>query len=193
MKKRAAWVAVLLALLWASPSTAFFLDEERTLQVTGKTMVQTSWRLEDSDSNGRTCLLTGGSKCENFTFPTTKTGHMIQQRNMLDVEFFHNVAGWLGHEFTLLDRLSYRCITIGFPLLTIGILTGSIWLKTTKGGYLDWQDGRQTASLLIWFLYAGLLHGRLIAGWRGRRIAWMNVIGFLVILITFLQLSHFQK
>ena len=93
----------------------------------------------------------------------------------------------------VLDRLSYRCITIGFPLLTVGILTGSIWLKTTQGGYLNWQDGRQTASLLIWFLYAGLLHGRLIAGWRGRRIAWMNVIGFLVILVTFLQLSHFQK
>lgn len=93
----------------------------------------------------------------------------------------------------LLDRLSYRCISIGFPLLTIGILTGAIWLKSIQGGYIDWQDGRQTASLLIWFLYAGILHGRLIAGWRGRRIAWMNVIGFLVILVTFLELSHFQK
>ena len=77
--------------------------------------------------------------------------------------------------------------------LTLGILTGSIWLKTVQGGYVDWQDGRQTASLLIWFLYAGLLHGRLIAGWRGRRVAWMNVIGFLVILVTFLQLSHFLE
>ena len=93
----------------------------------------------------------------------------------------------------VLDRLSYRCISIGFPLLTVGILTGSIWLKTLQGAYIDWQDGRQTASLLTWFLYAGLLHGRLIAGWRGRRVAWMNVIGFLVILVTFLQLSHFQK
>ncbi len=93
----------------------------------------------------------------------------------------------------VLDRLSYRCISIGFPLLTIGILTGAIWLKSIQGGYIDWQDGRQTASLLIWFLYAGILHGRLIAGWRGRRVAWMNVIGFLVILVTFLQLSHFQQ
>lgn len=93
----------------------------------------------------------------------------------------------------VLDRLSYRCISIGFPLLTVGILTGAIWLKTIQGAYIDWQDGRQTASLLTWFLYAGLLHGRLIAGWRGRRVAWMNVIGFLVILVTFLQLSHFQR
>ena len=92
----------------------------------------------------------------------------------------------------VLDRLSYRCISIGFPLLTLGILTGSVWLKTVQGRYVDWQDGRQTASLLIWFLYAGLLHGRLVAGWRGRRVAWMNVIGFLVILVTFLRVSHFQ-
>lgn len=93
----------------------------------------------------------------------------------------------------VLDRLSYRCISIGFPFLTIGILIGSIWLKTVQGGYIDWQDGRQTATLLTWFLYAALLHGRLIAGWRGRRVAWMNIIGFLVILSTFLKLSHFMN
>ncbi len=93
----------------------------------------------------------------------------------------------------VLDRLSYRCISIGFPFLTLGILTGSIWLKSVQGGYIDWQDGRQTATLLTWFLYAALLHGRLIAGWRGRRVAWMNIVGFLVILLTFLNLSHFMK
>ena len=93
----------------------------------------------------------------------------------------------------VLDRLSYRCISIGFPFLTLGILTGVIWLKTAQGSYIDWQDGRQTATLLTWFLYAALLHGRLIAGWRGRRVAWMNIVGFLVILLTFLNLSHYTK
>jgi ABC-type transport system involved in cytochrome c biogenesis permease subunit len=71
------------------------------------------------------------------------------------------------------------------------MLTGSLWLRTIQGGYIDWGDGKQTATLLTWFLYAALLHGRLIAGWRGRRVAWMNVIGFLVILVTFLTLAHF--
>ncbi len=93
----------------------------------------------------------------------------------------------------VLDRLSYRCISIGFPFLTLGILTGSIWLKTVQGGYIEWQDGRQTATLLAWFLYAAILHGRLISGWRGRRVAWLNIVGFLVILLTFLKLSHFMK
>jgi len=93
----------------------------------------------------------------------------------------------------VLDGLSYRCISIGFPFLTLGILTGSIWLNRTQGGYIDWTDGRQTATLLTWFLYAALLHGRLIAGWRGRRVAWLNIVGFLVILATFLKLSHFMN
>ncbi len=93
----------------------------------------------------------------------------------------------------VLDRLSYRCIGFGFLFLTLGILIGSIWLHTLQGGYIDWQDGRQTSTLLTWFLYAALLHGRLNAGWRRRRVAWMNIIGFLVILSTFLTLSHFMK
>ena len=92
-----------------------------------------------------------------------------------------------------LDRMTYRCISIGFPCLTLGILTGVIWLKQTSGNYVDWQDGRQTATLLTWFLYAAILHGRLIVGWRGRRVAWMNIIGFLIILLTFLTLAHFTK
>ncbi len=92
-----------------------------------------------------------------------------------------------------LDRFSYRCISIGFPFLTLGILTGAVWLRTTKGIYIDWQDGRQTSTLLTWFLYSALLHGRLVAGWRRRRIAWMNVLCFVVILVTFLGLSHFME
>jgi len=93
----------------------------------------------------------------------------------------------------VLDRLSYRCIGFGFLFLTLGILIGSLWLYSVQGGYIDWQDGRQTSTLLTWFLYAALLHGRLNAGWRGRKVAWLNIIGFLVILITFLKLAHFMK
>lgn len=92
-----------------------------------------------------------------------------------------------------LDRWSYRCVSLGFPALTIGMLTGALWLNTVQGAYLDWKDGRQTATLLTWFLYAGLLHGRLTVGWRGRRVAWLNVVGFLVILVTFLHLAHFAR
>jgi cytochrome c-type biogenesis protein CcsB len=93
----------------------------------------------------------------------------------------------------VLDRYSYRCIRIGFPLLTLGILTGSLWLKNVQGAYINWQDGKQTATLLTWFLYAALLHGRLVTGWRGRRVAVLNLVGFLVMLITFFALSHFMK
>ncbi len=117
--------------------------------------------------------------------------YLIQHRQLKDKKigaFYYRLPA-----LDVLDRFSYRCISIGFPFLTLGVLTGSIWLKTTHGIYIDWQDGRQTSTLLTWFLYAGLLHGRLIIGWRGRRVAWMNVICFLIILGTFLGLSHFIK
>jgi len=101
MKRRVAAVsvAVLLTWLWAGPSGAVYLDEDRTIQITGKAMVQSSMRLETSDSNGRSCLSKAGSgfrSCENFTFPATGVGNVIQERNLLDVEFFHDVAGWLA-------------------------------------------------------------------------------------------------
>ncbi len=92
----------------------------------------------------------------------------------------------------VLDQWSYRCISFGFPFLSLGILSGAIWLKTLQGTYVDWQDGRQAAVLLTWFIYASLLHGRLVVGWRGRHVAWLNIAGFTVTLGTFLWLSHFM-
>lgn len=93
----------------------------------------------------------------------------------------------------VLDRYSYRCITVGFPLLTLGIISGALWLKAVEGSYIKWQDGRQTTTVLAWFLYAALLHGRLVTGWRGKRVALLNLAGFVVILVTFVTLSHFMK
>ena len=70
----------------------------------------------------------------------------------------------------VLDDLNYRCLTWGFPFLTLGIITGSIWAESAWGTYWSW-DPKQTWSLITWFLYAALLHGRLTVGWRGRRAA----------------------
>jgi len=117
--------------------------------------------------------------------------YLIQERHLKSKNigsFYYRLPS-----LDVLDRYSYRCISLGFPLLTLGIVTGSLWLNTIRGGYIDWQDGRQTATLLTWFLYAALLHGRLVAGWRGRRVALLNLVGFMVILATFFTLSHFMK
>ncbi len=88
----------------------------------------------------------------------------------------------------VLDEINYRCLTFGFPLLTIAIITGAIWAETAWGTYWSW-DPKETWSLITWFIYAALLHGRLTTGWRGKRAAVLSIIGFFVLLFTFLGVN----
>lgn len=83
-----------------------------------------------------------------------------------------------------LDTLNYHCLSVGFPLMTMGMITGSIWAHKAFGSYWSW-DPRETWTLITWFLYAAILHQRFTVGWRGKRIAILTVVGFLVTLITF--------
>jgi cytochrome c-type biogenesis protein CcsB len=88
----------------------------------------------------------------------------------------------------LLDRLIYRTVVIGFVFLTLGILTGAVWAETAWGRYWSW-DPKETASLITWFVYASLLHARLVQGWQGRPIAWLAVVGFGAVLFTYFGVS----
>ena len=88
----------------------------------------------------------------------------------------------------VLDDLNYRSLTFGFPLLTLGIITGAIWAENAWGRYWGW-DPKETWSLITWFLYAALLHQRLTVGWRGRKAALMSIFGFLAVLFTFLGVN----
>src|SRR5512137_2858615 len=90
----------------------------------------------------------------------------------------------------VLDEINYRCLTFGFPLLTFAIISGAIWAETAWGTYWSW-DPKETWSLITWFIYAALLHGRLTTGWRGRRAAILAIIGFFVMLFTFLGVNLF--
>jgi len=87
-----------------------------------------------------------------------------------------------------LDEINYRCLTFGFPLLTIAIISGAIWAETAWGTYWSW-DPKETWSLITWFVYAALLHGRLTTGWRGKKAAILAIIGFFVMLFTFLGVN----
>ena len=88
----------------------------------------------------------------------------------------------------VLDDINYRCLTIGFPLLTLGIITGSIWAQNAWGSYWSW-DPKETWSLITWFLYAALFHERMTVGWRGRRAAVLAILGFAAVLFTFLGVT----
>ena len=89
-----------------------------------------------------------------------------------------------------IDAMNGRCLTFGFPLLTVGIITGSIWAEKAWGAYWSW-DPKETWSLITWLLYAALLHQRLTVGWRGRRAALMVIIAFATMIFTFLGVSYF--
>jgi cytochrome c-type biogenesis protein CcsB len=88
----------------------------------------------------------------------------------------------------LLADLSYQSLKFGFPLLTLGIITGAVWAEYAWGRYWNW-DPKETWSLITWFLYAALLHQRLTVGWRGRKAAIMAIAGFLAVLFTFLGVN----
>jgi len=88
----------------------------------------------------------------------------------------------------VLDEINYRCLTFGFPLLTVAIITGAIWAETAWGTYWSW-DPKETWSLITWFIYAALLHGRLTTGWRGKKAAILSIIGFCILLFTFLGVN----
>lgn len=87
-----------------------------------------------------------------------------------------------------LDDINYRCLTIGFPLLTIAIITGAIWAEKAWGTYWSW-DPKETWSLITWFIFAALLHSRLTTGWRGKRASLLTIAGFLVMLFTFIGVN----
>ena len=87
-------------------------------------------------------------------------------------------------ELDVLDELTYQTVTFGFLFLTIGIITGSVWANSAWGSYWSW-DPKETWSLITWFIYATLLHARMVRGWAGKRIAYLSIIGFLAVIFTY--------
>lgn len=87
-----------------------------------------------------------------------------------------------------LDALNYRCLTLGFPLLTAGIIIGSLYAQYTLGRFFSF-DPKEILTLIAWLIYAVLLHERLAVGWRGRRAALLALCGFGVLIITFVGAS----
>jgi cytochrome c-type biogenesis protein CcsB len=87
-----------------------------------------------------------------------------------------------------LDNLSYRILGIGFPFLTIGILSGAVWANEAWGSYWSW-DPKETWALATWFVFAIYLHTRLTKGWRGKKPAFIASLGFVVVWICFLGVN----
>nr|AND47956.1 protein involved in cytochrome c biogenesis [Sphagnum aongstroemii] len=87
-----------------------------------------------------------------------------------------------------LDHWSYRIIGLGFPLLTIGILSGAVWANEAWGSYWSW-DPKETWALITWLIFAIYLHTRMNRGWQGRKSAIVASLGFLIIWICYLGVN----
>ena len=87
-----------------------------------------------------------------------------------------------------LDTINYSALVYGFPFLTVGMITGSIYAQYALGTYWQW-DPKEVWSLITWLFYAALLHERLIVGWRGRRAAIMSIVCFCILIFTFVGVS----
>ena len=87
-----------------------------------------------------------------------------------------------------LDSLSYRTITVGFLLLSIGIVSGAVWANEAWGSWWSW-DPKETWALICWLVYAAYLHTRLIRGWQGRRPAVVAACGLVVIAVCYIGVN----
>jgi cytochrome c-type biogenesis protein CcsB len=88
----------------------------------------------------------------------------------------------------ILDEISYKTVAIGFPLLTIGIVTGAFWANVAWGTYWSW-DPKETWSLIVWLIYAAYLHARITRGWRGTRAAVLSIVGFAATIFCYLGVN----
>ncbi len=91
----------------------------------------------------------------------------------------------------ILDEIAYKSIAVGFPLFTIGgVIMGAIWANSAWGTYWSW-DPKETWSLITWFIYAVYLHARFVAGWRGKKVAILSLLGFVAVIFTYLGVNLF--
>lgn len=91
-----------------------------------------------------------------------------------------------------IDVWSYRIIGLGFPFLTIGIISGAVWANEAWGSYWSW-DPKETWALITWLVFAIYLHSRLLKGWQGKKAAAVGTIGFFVIWICYLGVNFLGK
>ncbi|HEY9392293.1 MAG TPA: c-type cytochrome biogenesis protein CcsB [Mycobacteriales bacterium] len=100
------------------------------------------------------------------------------------VRRFPATMGWRLPSADTLDTLAYRTIAFGFPIWTFSIICGAIWAEAAWGRYWGW-DPKETWAFIAWVIYAGYLHARATAGWKGGRAASINLLGFAAMIFNF--------
>ena len=108
----------------------------------------------------------------------------LTQDRLLKAKRFNRLFEQLP-SLDFLDEMNQGTILLGFPLLTIGMLSGAIWASRITDDFWSWTP-KQTLTLVTWLFYLVILHGRMNFGWRAKRAASLAIIGFAVVGVTFL-------
>lgn len=93
------------------------------------------------------------------------------------------IFSWLP-DLSFLDKLNYRSIGLGFPILTFSIFCSFLWSKNVYGIYWWGYDSRQLCFIVLWLVYAVILHMRLSANMRGRKVAFLSIFAFFVVILS---------
>lgn len=109
--------------------------------------------------------------------------YLMQDRLLKSKQF--NVLSFKLPPLDFLDMLNQRAMLLGFPFLTLGILTGAISAQITLGSYVSWNP-EQLWALVTWVFYFVVLMGRVTVGWRAKKAAYLTIVGFVGVLLTFL-------
>jgi len=108
--------------------------------------------------------------------------YLLQERELKLKTFgatFHRLPA-----LNTVNELASIAAIFGLTLLTLGIATGMIW-SSIRSGRIWHNDPKEIFALLTWLLYFVLAVYRTSARWRGRRAAWLGVVGFALVLCTF--------
>ena len=108
--------------------------------------------------------------------------YLVQERELRKKtfgSFFHRLPSLMT-----VNDIATHAAGIGFTLLTLGVLTGMLW-SSERDGRLWHNDPKEIFAAITWLLYLVLILYRSTASWRGRRAAWLGVLGFALVLCTF--------
>jgi cytochrome c-type biogenesis protein CcsB len=114
--------------------------------------------------------------------------YLIQERLLKSKKF--STLFYRLPSLSTLDQINYKCLSFGFPLMTMGIISGAVWANSAWGGYWRW-DPKETWALIVWLNYAAWLHLRFTKGLRGTPMAWWSIAGLLITTFAFLGVNMF--
>ncbi len=90
-----------------------------------------------------------------------------------------------------IDRLAFQVHAFAFPLWTFAaLIAGPIWAQNAWGRYWGW-DPKEVWAFITFVVYAGYLHARATAGWRGKGAAVLALVGFATVVFNFVGINLF--